>query len=85
MRFPAGTGVTELPGFATGDIWVQDAAAALPARLLAVQPGERVLDLCAAPGGKTAQLAAAGAHGDGGGARHGPHGHAAKAICRGWA
>jgi 16S rRNA (cytosine967-C5)-methyltransferase len=40
---------------------VQDAAAALPARLLAVRPGERVADLCAAPGGKTAQLAAAGA------------------------
>ncbi len=40
---------------------MQDAAAALPARLLAVQPGERVADLCAAPGGKTAQLAAAGA------------------------
>ncbi len=60
VRFPPGTAVTELPGFAGGDIWVQDAAAALPARLLAVQPGERVLDLCAAPGGKTAQLAAAG-------------------------
>jgi 16S rRNA (cytosine967-C5)-methyltransferase len=59
-RFPAGTSVTELPGFRGGEIWVQDAAAALPARLLAVQPGERVLDLCAAPGGKTAQLAAAG-------------------------
>src|SRR6185437_11879533 len=40
---------------------VQDAAAALPARLLNAQPGERVADLCAAPGGKTAQLAAAGA------------------------
>jgi 16S rRNA (cytosine967-C5)-methyltransferase len=40
---------------------VQDAAAALPARLLGVGPGERVADLCAAPGGKTAQLAAAGA------------------------
>jgi 16S rRNA (cytosine967-C5)-methyltransferase len=40
---------------------VQDAAAAIPARLLAVKPGERVADLCAAPGGKTAQLAAAGA------------------------
>ncbi len=40
---------------------MQDAAAALPARLLAVQPGEAVADLCASPGGKTAQLAAAGA------------------------
>jgi 16S rRNA (cytosine967-C5)-methyltransferase len=40
---------------------VQDAAAALPARLLAAKPGERVADLCAAPGGKTAQLAATGA------------------------
>jgi transcription termination factor NusB len=60
-RFPAGTPVTTLPGFDEGDIWVQDAAAALPARLLDVRPGERVLDLCAAPGGKTAQLAAAGA------------------------
>jgi 16S rRNA (cytosine967-C5)-methyltransferase len=60
VRFAAGTSVPELPGFSTGDIWVQDAAAALPAKLLAVQPGERVLDLCAAPGGKTAQLAAAG-------------------------
>ena len=61
VRFPAGTSVPSLPGFATGDIWVQDAAATLPAKLLAAQPGERVLDLCAAPGGKTAQLAAAGA------------------------
>jgi 16S rRNA (cytosine967-C5)-methyltransferase len=60
-RFPAGTRVAELPGFADGALWVQDAAAALPARLLAVRPGERVADLCAAPGGKTAQLAAAGA------------------------
>ncbi|MBN8904636.1 MAG: RsmB/NOP family class I SAM-dependent RNA methyltransferase, partial [Rhodospirillales bacterium] len=41
--------------------WVQDAAAALPARLLAPRPGERIADLCAAPGGKTGQLAAAGA------------------------
>lgn len=49
------------PGFAEGDWWVQDAAAAVPARLLAVSPGETVLDLCAAPGGKTFQLAAAGA------------------------
>ncbi|MBV1797356.1 RsmB/NOP family class I SAM-dependent RNA methyltransferase [Siccirubricoccus sp. G192] len=60
LRLPAGTRVTELPGFAEGGFWVQDAAAALPARLLAVRPGERVADLCAAPGGKTAQLAAAG-------------------------
>ncbi|OUJ14420.1 RsmB/NOP family class I SAM-dependent RNA methyltransferase [Acetobacter sp. DsW_063] len=60
-RLPAGTRVTTLPGFDEGTFWVQDAAAALPARLLAVQPGERVADLCAAPGGKTAQLANAGA------------------------
>ncbi len=60
-RFPAGTPVAEIPGFTQGQVWVQDAAAALPARLLAPQPGERVLDLCAAPGGKTAQLAAMGA------------------------
>ncbi|PZR96150.1 MAG: MFS transporter [Stutzerimonas stutzeri] len=53
--------VTGLPGFAEGEWWVQDAAAALPARLLNVRPGERVADLCAAPGGKTAQLAQAGA------------------------
>lgn len=58
----AGSGaVPDLGGFAEGAWWVQDVAAALPARLLNVQPGERVLDLCAAPGGKTAQLAAAGA------------------------
>src|SRR5690606_2124243 len=44
-----------------GTWWVQDAAAAIPMRLLDIQPGERVLDLCAAPGGKTLQLAAAGA------------------------
>lgn len=60
-RFPAGTPVAEIPGFAEGKVWVQDAAAALPARLLAPKPGERVLELCAAPGGKTAQLAAMGA------------------------
>ncbi len=53
--------VTALPGYADGRFWVQDAAAAIPARVLAAQPGERVLDLCAAPGGKTMQLAAAGA------------------------
>jgi 16S rRNA (cytosine967-C5)-methyltransferase len=59
-RLPPGTRVTDVAGFAEGKIWVQDAAAALPARLLAPQPGERIADLCAAPGGKTAQLAAAG-------------------------
>jgi 16S rRNA (cytosine967-C5)-methyltransferase len=61
VRFPAGTRVADIPGFAEGDLWVQDAAAALPAQLLAVRPGERAADLCAAPGGKTAQLIAAGA------------------------
>jgi 16S rRNA (cytosine967-C5)-methyltransferase len=61
VRFPAGTRVGDIPGFEAGDLWVQDAAAALPACLLAAQAGERVADLCAAPGGKTAQLAAAGA------------------------
>jgi 16S rRNA (cytosine967-C5)-methyltransferase len=53
--------LSTLPGYAEGGWWVQDAAAALPAKLLAPQPGERILDLCAAPGGKTLQLAAAGA------------------------
>ncbi|TRD22249.1 RsmB/NOP family class I SAM-dependent RNA methyltransferase [Palleronia caenipelagi] len=53
--------VSALPGFAEGAWWVQDAAAALPVRALAPQAGEKVLDLCAAPGGKTLQLAAAGA------------------------
>jgi 16S rRNA (cytosine967-C5)-methyltransferase len=60
-RYPAGTNVANLPGYASGAFWVQDAAAALPARLLAARPGEKIADLCAAPGGKTAQLAAAGA------------------------
>jgi 16S rRNA (cytosine967-C5)-methyltransferase len=53
--------LSTLPGYAEGGWWVQDAAAALAAQLLQPQPGERVLDLCAAPGGKTLQLAAAGA------------------------
>ncbi len=52
--------VEALPGFAEGDWWVQDAASAIPARLLGLAPGARVLDLCAAPGGKTAQLIKAG-------------------------
>jgi 16S rRNA (cytosine967-C5)-methyltransferase len=53
--------VSAWPGYAEGGWWVQDAAAAVPARLLDVQPGETALDMCAAPGGKTLQLAAAGA------------------------
>jgi 16S rRNA (cytosine967-C5)-methyltransferase len=53
--------IEDLPGFAEGQWWVQDCAAALPVRLLGDIRGQRVLDLCAAPGGKTAQLAAAGA------------------------
>jgi 16S rRNA (cytosine967-C5)-methyltransferase len=53
--------LSTLPGYAEGGWWVQDAAAALPAKLLQPMPGERILDLCAAPGGKTLQLAAAGA------------------------
>lgn len=53
--------VSALPGFAEGAWWVQDAAAALPAQMLAVRQGEDVLDMCAAPGGKTLQLAATGA------------------------
>jgi len=52
--------VTALPGFAEGAFWVQDLAASLPARLLGEGDGKTVLDLCAAPGGKTMQLAAAG-------------------------
>ena len=61
VRFPPGTRVADIPGFAAGTCWVQDAAAALPGRLLAARAGENIADLCAAPGGKTAQLAAAGA------------------------
>jgi len=53
--------VTMLPGFTEGQWWVQDAAAALPARLFGDVGGKHIADLCAAPGGKTAQLAHAGA------------------------
>ncbi len=53
--------ISALPGYEEGQWWVQDAAAALPVRLLGDVRGKRVLDLCAAPGGKTMQLAAAGA------------------------
>jgi 16S rRNA (cytosine967-C5)-methyltransferase len=61
LRRSAGGAIMSLPGYAEGAWWVQDAAAALPARLLGDVAGRHVLDLCAAPGGKTAQLAAAGA------------------------
>ena len=54
--------VQDLPGYEEGDWWVQDIAAALPALLLNAQAGQTVLDFCAAPGGKTMQLAAAGAN-----------------------
>jgi 16S rRNA (cytosine967-C5)-methyltransferase len=60
-RMEAGA-VESLPGFADGAWWIQDAAAALPVKLLGPVAGSTVIDLCAAPGGKTAQLAAAGAH-----------------------
>jgi 16S rRNA (cytosine967-C5)-methyltransferase len=53
--------VTMLPGFSEGHWWVQDAAAALPARLFGDVAGKAIVDLCAAPGGKTAQLVQAGA------------------------
>lgn len=62
VRLLEKTGAIEtLAGFGDGEWWVQDAAAALPARLLGDVAGKTVLDICAAPGGKTAQLAAAGA------------------------
>ena len=61
LRRQAGGAVTALPGYAEGAWWVQDAAAALPARLFGDVAGREVVDLCAAPGGKTAQLASAGA------------------------
>ncbi|NIX75336.1 16S rRNA (cytosine(967)-C(5))-methyltransferase RsmB [Microvirga terricola] len=61
VRLTERTAIRDLPGYDEGAWWVQDTAAAIPARLLRPQPGERIADLCAAPGGKTAQLAAAGA------------------------
>ncbi|QQS14851.1 MAG: MFS transporter [Rhodospirillales bacterium] len=61
LRRAAGGRIEDLPGFADGAWWVQDAAAALPVRLLGDVAGRSVLDLCAAPGGKTMQLCAAGA------------------------
>lgn len=61
LRLAEAGRVSDLPGYTEGAWWVQDAAAALPARLLGDVAGKRVADLCAAPGGKTLQLAAAGA------------------------
>lgn len=61
LRRASGGSVAELPGFGQGAWWVQDLAASLPAKLFGDLRGKRVYDLCAAPGGKTAQLAAQGA------------------------
>ncbi|HLW91195.1 MAG TPA: RsmB/NOP family class I SAM-dependent RNA methyltransferase [Roseiarcus sp.] len=60
VRLETHRAIRDLDGYEAGEWWVQDAAAALPAKLLGVEPGMRVADLCAAPGGKTAELAAAG-------------------------
>jgi 16S rRNA (cytosine967-C5)-methyltransferase len=62
LRRAAGGSITALPGYAEGAWWIQDAAASLPVRLFNGITGRQVVDLCAAPGGKTAQLASAGAH-----------------------
>jgi 16S rRNA (cytosine967-C5)-methyltransferase len=61
VRTAAGGDIPSLPGYGDGEWWVQDAAAAIPAMLLGDVAGKAVADLCAAPGGKTAALAAAGA------------------------
>ena len=61
LRRAAGGRIEDLPGYTEGAWWIQDAAAAIPAQLLGDIKGKSVIDLCAAPGGKTAQLAAAGA------------------------
>lgn len=60
VRVPAGRRIVDLPGYDDGVWWVQDLAASIPARLLGPGEGRRALDLCAAPGGKTVQLASAG-------------------------
>jgi 16S rRNA (cytosine967-C5)-methyltransferase len=62
LRRSGGGSVTALPGYAEGAWWIQDAAASLPVRLFNGVEGSEIVDLCAAPGGKTAQLANAGAH-----------------------
>jgi len=61
IRRASGGAIANLPGYTDGAWWVQDAAAAIPARLFGDIAGKHVIDLCAAPGGKTAQLASAGA------------------------
>ncbi len=61
LRRPTGGRIEDLPGFTDGAWWIQDAAAAMPARLLGDVRNLEVIDLCAAPGGKTMQLSAAGA------------------------
>jgi 16S rRNA (cytosine967-C5)-methyltransferase len=62
LRRAAGGMVTDLPGYREGQWWVQDLSASLPVKLLGNVAGKNVIDMCAAPGGKTAQLAARGAH-----------------------
>ncbi|MCE9507003.1 MAG: RsmB/NOP family class I SAM-dependent RNA methyltransferase [Alphaproteobacteria bacterium] len=62
LRKTGGGFIPDLPGFVEGEWWIQNAAAALPARLFGDLKGKTVIDLCAAPGGKTAQLAAVGAN-----------------------
>lgn len=61
VRFPSGTRMVTLPGFEEGRFWAQDAAAAMPVKLMGEVRHKRIVDLCAAPGGKTAQLACGGA------------------------
>lgn len=61
VRLKSAGRINKLPGFAEGEWWVQDFAASLPVKMLGALTGQRVLDLCAAPGGKTAQLINAGA------------------------
>ncbi|MDD9908353.1 MAG: RsmB/NOP family class I SAM-dependent RNA methyltransferase [Ahrensia sp.] len=62
LRVPKTGSITQWPGYDEGAWWIQDAAAAVPATLLGDISGKSVADLCAAPGGKTAQLAALGAY-----------------------
>lgn len=62
FRRSSGGSVVALPGYAEGGWWIQDAAAAVPARMLGPVAGLDIVDMCAAPGGKTAQLADAGAN-----------------------